>query len=177
MALGLESETMQLLQHRLALEGPQEQRLKAAEPINWIDFPKCGTSFLNAIMHLPGVCPLAANLTIGKQSFGSCFLHNWTSVMCSQLCDQEKFRCKSDLHMPHPPIDHYWAEKGSFMGFFRDPDQRILSGYHDDMHNFASVNLGDVLHTNEVRPFANCSRQEGAQKFPFSNLLSRGKVA
>ncbi|CAE7232576.1 unnamed protein product, partial [Symbiodinium necroappetens] len=103
--LGLkpEPEAVQLLQHRLQLQGPQEPRLKAAEPINWIHSPKSGSSFLNAI------CPIAADLTISEQSLGPCFLQIWTDVMCPQLCDQDKFRCKSDLCMPHPPIDNYWA--------------------------------------------------------------------
>ena len=178
MALSLESETMQLLQHRLALEGPQEQRLKAAEPINWVHFPKAGTSFLNAIIHLPGVCPLAVNLTIGEQSLGPCFLQIWTDVMCSQLCDQEKFTCKSDLHMPHPPIDDYWAEKGTFMGFFRDPDQRILSGYHDDMDNLASVNIRDFLRMYDEDPLeqmANCTMEEGAPKIPILEFAESWK--
>ena len=32
-----------------------------AEPISWIHFPKAGSSFINAIIHLPGVCPSMAN--------------------------------------------------------------------------------------------------------------------
>ena len=88
--LGLkpQPEAVQLLQHRLQLQGPQEPRLKAAEPINWIHSPKSGSCFLNAI------CPTAADLTISEQSLGPCFLQSWTDVMCPQLCDQDKCSAK-----------------------------------------------------------------------------------
>mmetsp|Transcript_36569 Transcript_36569/g.85714 ORF Transcript_36569/g.85714 Transcript_36569/m.85714 type:complete len:326 (-) Transcript_36569:16-993(-) len=173
-------EAVQLLQHRLQLEGPrpQEQRLKAAEPINWVHFPKCGSSFLNAIIHLPGVCPVAANFTISEQSLGPCFLQIWTDVMCSQMCDQDKFRCKSDLSLPHPPIDNYLAEKGTLMGFFRDPDQRILSGYHDDMDNFASVDFRKFLHKYDEEPLSqmtDCTSEEGSQKVPLLDFAESWK--
>ncbi|CAE7797266.1 unnamed protein product, partial [Symbiodinium sp. CCMP2592] len=68
-----ESGGVQLLQQKLAL-GKLEPLLEAAEPIYWIHFAKCGSSFINPLMHLPGVCPLAGSLVVDKQSLGACYL-------------------------------------------------------------------------------------------------------
>eukprot|EP00913_Durusdinium_trenchii_P026635 g24991.t1 len=35
---------------------PQLRRMRAS-PMFWLHIPKCGTSFGNAITHLPGFCP------------------------------------------------------------------------------------------------------------------------
>ena len=51
----------ELLQHQMLLDGPwdpPQQRLRATQPISWLHFPKAGSSFINMITHLPGVCRL-----------------------------------------------------------------------------------------------------------------------
>eukprot|EP00439_Symbiodinium_sp_Y106_P041921 s1740_g5.t1 len=44
-----EAMQMQLLQHKFALEDVAGRSLKEAEPLDWIHFPKTGSSFVNAI--------------------------------------------------------------------------------------------------------------------------------
>ena len=43
------------------------------------------------------------------------------------------------VYPPHPALGNYTAKKGRLVGFFREPDQRILSGYHDLDDAFAST--------------------------------------
>ncbi|CAE7503283.1 unnamed protein product [Symbiodinium sp. CCMP2456] len=117
-AHGLEStESTSLLQHKIVLQGPSE-----AEPLTWIHFPKCGGSFINAIVHLPGFCPSLANVTLGGDCFEETF---WPR--CQNVCNQHKFSCSVSQH---EIVGNYTAKRGRMVGFFRDPDQRILSAYH-----------------------------------------------
>ncbi|CAE7201878.1 unnamed protein product [Symbiodinium natans] len=136
-----------LLQHGLVLRGPQEQRLQDAQPISWLHFPKAGSSFINAIVHLPGVCPSMSNLTISKDLLGECWLTKWNLNFCQKACEFDKFTCpEHPAYEKHPTITDYSAQHGKLMGMFRDPDQRILSGYHDDANNLAAINYADYLH-------------------------------
>ncbi|CAE7374844.1 unnamed protein product [Symbiodinium sp. CCMP2592] len=82
---------LQLLQQKVIL-APEKQwkRLRGAEPLNWIHFPKLG--------------PLGC---------------------CQQQCNTDYFLCAR----PHHPVGNYSSQEGHLVGMFRDPDQRILSGY------------------------------------------------
>ena len=46
---------------------------------------------------------------------------------------------------PHPTVGKYSAKRGHLMGMFRDPDQRILSGFHDDVNNLAAIDYAEFL--------------------------------
>lgn len=49
----------------------QRARLQKALPIAWVHVPKCGSSFLNFLVHLPGVCPgVPDDLIISYKTFG-----------------------------------------------------------------------------------------------------------
>ena len=87
--------------------------------------PKCGSSFINTLTHMPGMCPSASSWTIGEDWGGHHWLFNFYNI-CPAVCDETKFICPPSDHMP---IRNFTAEKGHLVGFFRDPDQRILSGY------------------------------------------------
>ena len=45
----------------------------------------------------------------------------------------------------HLLVTNYSAQRGHLVGMFRDPDQRILSGYHDEANNFAAEDYGSYL--------------------------------
>lgn len=54
---------MALLQRHLEIETPLMRRMKAS-PMFWLHVPKCGTSFANAVYHMPNMCPgLGKNLS------------------------------------------------------------------------------------------------------------------
>ena len=47
---------------------------RKASPMFWLHIPKCGTSFYNTVLHMPGACPgLGANVSIDDEQFGRCF--------------------------------------------------------------------------------------------------------
>ena len=74
-----EAPQMQLLQHKFILEGAEEWHLKEARPLTWIHFPKCGSSFINAITRLPGACPSMADHALNEDTVGggACWLSHW----------------------------------------------------------------------------------------------------
>ncbi|CAE7921058.1 unnamed protein product [Symbiodinium necroappetens] len=144
-ALATRESSMQLLQHKMVLSGPRELRLEKAEPLDWLHFPKCGSSLINALVHLPGVCPLLGDLTLDEELLGPCWLEVFGLDYCVKLCQEEKFSCPRNTSLPHHPMVNFSAQKGHLVGMFRDPDQRILSGYHDDFNNFAAVDYIDHL--------------------------------
>ena len=130
---------MQLLQHKFTLEGTAEPRLIEAQPLTWIHFPKCGSSFINTLVHLPDTCPSLADRALNEDTVagGVCWLACWLETDCLRVCHTGKYTCPQPLRA-HLPVTNYSAQQGHLVGMFRDPDQRILSGYHDDANNFAS---------------------------------------
>ena len=65
----------------------------------WFHIPKCGSSFVNVVAHQPGFCPgLEQNTTIDVDSFGDCFIANFTLKTCSSICDPTKLRCQGSVH-------------------------------------------------------------------------------
>ncbi|CAE7912678.1 unnamed protein product [Symbiodinium sp. KB8] len=130
---------MQLLQHKFVLEDVAGWSLEEAQPLDWIHFPKTGSSFVNAIVHLNGACPSLANLALNEDTVGSgtCWLSYWLEHKCPYVCNADKYTCPQPFHA-HLPVTNYSAQRGHLVGMFRDPNQRILSGYHDDDNNFAS---------------------------------------
>ncbi|CAE7197618.1 unnamed protein product [Symbiodinium natans] len=157
---------MQLLQHQLALERAEERRLKEAQPLHWIHFPKTGSSFVNTITHLPGTCPSLANHALNEDTVGggACWLSRWLE-QCQGVCNVDKYSCPQPCHV-HYPVSNYSAQRGHLVGMFRDPDQRILSGYHDDANNFAAY-----TEDNFNQDFGGKCKGEVLEKVPKKPLL------
>eukprot|EP00913_Durusdinium_trenchii_P028695 g26911.t1 len=130
----------ELLQRSLEVETPHLRRLKAS-PMFWLHIPKCGTSFYNTVTHLPGMCPdLPVNLSMGDESvWGKCFETHFRAL-CPTLCDQKLLHCDWPPTATHQfLVDSKYEEyKGHFVGLFRQPEQRLLSAYHDDKDLFRS---------------------------------------
>mmetsp|Transcript_38174 Transcript_38174/g.68256 ORF Transcript_38174/g.68256 Transcript_38174/m.68256 type:complete len:336 (+) Transcript_38174:70-1077(+) len=141
-----EPDDMQLFQRKLVLEEAQKQRLKEAQPLDWIHFAKTGSSFVNAIAHLPGTCPSVASHSLDEDTVGggACWLSRWFMEHCPQDCHEDQFVCPRSS-WPHVPVSNYSAKRGHLVGMFRDPDQRILSGYHDEANNFAAEDYQSYL--------------------------------
>lgn len=138
-----------LLQQKLVLRDGADERRRAAEPISWLHFPKAGSSFINAIVHLPGVCPGVGEATLDKELLGDCWLTTWNVNSCAEVCRSSTFTCPTHPNYEkHPSIGDYAAQRGKLMSMFREPDQRILSGYHDDGNNLAASDYAEYLHTD-----------------------------
>ena len=84
---------MQLLQHRLILEGVEERSLKEAQPLEWVHFPKTGSSFVNAIAHLAGTCPSLVKHAINEDTVGggACWLSRWFTDLCAATSCSPKY--------------------------------------------------------------------------------------
>lgn len=121
-----------LLQLQLSLDTePGTELLRRAEPLKFLHIPKCGTSFLNALIHLPGVCPevdldYRVDEDYLSKSFERGFWHQ-----CPKVCDESKFTCNS-AHNTHEGLGvNFETYKGHLVTMLRQPEQRILSAYHD----------------------------------------------
>ena len=92
---------------RRAAETPGTPALLAAQPLKWIHIPKCGTSLLNALIHLPGVCPgVDDSFQVNSDVLGHHFEANFDKA-CQYVCDGTKFVCATlvnGLYRPHRGI-------------------------------------------------------------------------
>eukprot|EP00435_Cladocopium_sp_Y103_P070600 s76_g35.t1 len=123
---------MDLLQRHLEIETAEMRRMKAS-PMFWLHIPKCGTSFYNALVHLPGSCPgWPENLSMNDGWFGKCF-EAAARAMCPVWCDQARVHCNRNPRNTHQFLDEemYQTYKGKFVALFRQPEQRLLSAWYD----------------------------------------------
>jgi len=102
--------------------------LKRVMPIEFVHVPKCGTSFLNTLMHIPGVCPgLSEDLVFSANKPGI-LMGQWKAQHAESNCD---FKAWDALHISHAGIGSgYEFNKGRFMGFFRQPEERLISHFN-----------------------------------------------
>jgi len=121
---------------RKAAGAPATPALLAAQPLKWMHTPKCGTSFVNVLIHLPDVCPgVDDSFQVSEEVLGDLFELKFEGI-CPHVCNGNKFLCNSDVQgfpaNTHMGIGHqYELLKGHLVTMMRDPIQRILSAYAD----------------------------------------------
>ena len=121
---------------RKAGGAPATPALLAAQPLKWMHTSKCGTSFLNVLIHLPDVCPgVDDSFQVNTEVLGDLFEIKFEGL-CPHVCDGRKFLCNTDLQgmpvYPHVGVGHqYEFLKGHLVTMMRDPIQRIFSAYTD----------------------------------------------
>lgn len=128
-----QQESVQMLQRaaRRAAEAPVPPELQQVLPIAWVHVPKCGSSFLNTLIHLPTVCDdsIPGDLVVDHR-MGGHFLgafrqkYNPANACPGLLC----------ANFGHDGIDErvgYENGKGHFTIMLRQPEQRIISAYGD----------------------------------------------
>lgn len=129
---------LQLLQRKLDLETSVASsteplvlpQLRAAEPVKWLHIPKCGTSFLNALIHLPSVCPgVNASYRVDDKVLGKHFEEEFFRE-CPEVCNTSKFNCDYGHH-EGIGTSYEMELKGHLVTMLREPKQRILSAFHD----------------------------------------------
>ncbi|CAE7388653.1 unnamed protein product, partial [Symbiodinium pilosum] len=129
--------------------------LEAAEPITWLHIPKCGTSFLNALIHLPAVCPgVNTSYRVDEDFLGERFEDEFFR-QCPEVCDESKFNCEP-LH--HDGIgSRYETElKGHLVTMIREPQQRILSAFHDPVWRHGSFTADAAKYAEKQRGGMTC---------------------
>lgn len=125
----------------------QAAALESVLPIVWLHIPKTGTSFVNALVHLPGVCNVSHDLVIrngdqqdevGRNCSGLHAGLPYPSFLAELFDNQYYF----DVGIPEPSVmDIERAHMG--LGFlssqarhkhvftmFRQPEQRIVSDWN-----------------------------------------------
>mmetsp|Transcript_111449 Transcript_111449/g.249095 ORF Transcript_111449/g.249095 Transcript_111449/m.249095 type:complete len:286 (+) Transcript_111449:62-919(+) len=116
-------------------QSPQvDSSLQGALPIEWVHVPKAGSSFLNTLIHIPGVCPaLPTDLYVSQETMGfHCMPYFEAHYVPFISCNTSAW----DPHrLGHPGIEKlppggFEAGKGHFMMMFRQPEQRFLSSYY-----------------------------------------------
>jgi len=153
-AAQLEVGPLDLLQRHLEIETPEMRRLKAS-PMFWLHIPKCGTSFYNTLVHLPGNCPgWPVNLSVGDEFFRKndpkCFEVE-ARRKCPEWCDQRLLHCDGPLLTDTHELlglEKYQTYKGKIVAIFRQPEQRFLSSWYDDVDLFRADPSTWVCGTN-----------------------------
>merc|ERR1712032_1088707 len=108
---------------------PIDPSFRGILPIEWVHVPKCGTSFINTLIHIPFFCPAISKDLVYQPPMGS-FVSNHLVGKCdTSLLDIDLDRIR------HKSIEvslsgGFEAAKGRFMMFVRQPEQRLLSHYH-----------------------------------------------
>jgi len=113
------------------------QRLDMLKPLMWVHFPKCGASFLNTLTHHEGLCPYFPALSI--MSEGDKMHQYLRENHIHQLCPgafSEKYSSPPGHHGAGPA---FATEAGRAVAFFRQPEQRIISGFHHGMHSYPTA--------------------------------------
>lgn len=110
----------------------QRARLQKALPIAWVHVPKCGSSFLNFLVHLPGVCPgVPDDLIISYKTFGE--MHAYGFEHQYKALDKDGACPGGFSHIGgHDGVDPKWdtVYNGHAATMLRQPEQRLLSDYH-----------------------------------------------
>jgi hypothetical protein len=101
-------------------------------PIAWIHIPKAGTSFVNTLIHHPGVCahmPEDEYVTDNQHDF-------WEKHPKSTYCPGG---FSDTYHSPpghHGMGQQYEQNRGHIIALFRQPEERHLSAYHYNQHSY-----------------------------------------
>lgn len=117
---------------RLAPAKPVHDHLELRKPIAWVHCPKCGSSFANALIHSPGVCPnLPEDVSVPAEP-------NPLSTFFREDYPKDEY-CPggfTPFHIYRAPPGHesvgdvYEQVKGNAVMMLRQPEQRILSVLH-----------------------------------------------
>mmetsp|Transcript_31992 Transcript_31992/g.86732 ORF Transcript_31992/g.86732 Transcript_31992/m.86732 type:complete len:328 (-) Transcript_31992:37-1020(-) len=118
--------------HRDRKRAPKvPSELREALPCAWVHIPKCGSSFINTLIHLPTVCKddIPSDFVVDSH-LGPFFLSEFRSMfdlptVCPGLLT---------TRFGHDGIEEdvgYDHGKGHFMTMLRQPEQRIMSAYLD----------------------------------------------
>lgn len=152
----------------------QEAPFANLRPLAWMHVPKCGTSLINTLMHLPGVCrgipnDLLMGLGVRTVDFKD-YERAHPNATIVHVATITKFKndrglddkCRGGLTSPlqYPWYAHYGMgpyyekNKGRIVLMLRQPEQRILSSwYHSDPHGTLSLQ-GNAGKINSVKDYA-----------------------
>jgi len=112
-------------------------------PYAWLHVPKCGSSFINALVRVPESCyGLPEDLEVSATSFGELHLSRfWLTFPLN--CPNRFVTAGGHSGTGSNSSRNYerlW--KGHGVTVLRQPEQRILSAFHDQCHSWPVERLG-----------------------------------
>jgi hypothetical protein len=117
--------------------------MESTKAIAWFHCPKCGTTFLNSIYHHPDICPFTPpNVKVPK-----------TDEECEDSVPEFVAKYPLEVYCPGGTSstytilesgDQHWgmtddiynSNRGKLMGFFRQPEQRVISAWNHGKHSW-----------------------------------------
>mmetsp|Transcript_63035 Transcript_63035/g.138658 ORF Transcript_63035/g.138658 Transcript_63035/m.138658 type:complete len:301 (-) Transcript_63035:4-906(-) len=132
--------------------------LQAVMPIEWVHVIKAGSSFVNTLINIPGVCPgIDEDLAVTYKLFGGDRHHVLEHFMeqynPSANCNAAALDTDPQ-RLLHGSIDYrpgFDQGKGRFMMFMRQPEQRLLSQYTDDQRQYLFEDTDPKLELYKVQ--------------------------
>jgi len=117
---------------------PIVAHLQAARPIALVHIPKCGSSFANALMHLPGLCPNLPPGFVFYNKAKKCALDAKNCVPVEQKCPGSFSSEGRYSFIDHSGIGGMYQSvvKGHGIIMLRQPEHRLLSAYYDLQHSW-----------------------------------------
>lgn len=125
----------------------QAARLAAARPLQWMHVPKSGSSFMNALKYLPGMCPFMPPGVLSATGPQGSFTYWYLADLCPGSFSETGRLYYSDhsglgplynLSDIAPPL----SLKGHGVVMLRQPEQRIISAYLYHQHSWPTWYFG-----------------------------------
>mmetsp|Transcript_29714 Transcript_29714/g.85045 ORF Transcript_29714/g.85045 Transcript_29714/m.85045 type:complete len:377 (-) Transcript_29714:7-1137(-) len=139
-------------QRTKAMKAAAPPALRKTLPVGWLHAPKAGTSFVNTLIHLPGVCPdVPEDLTVSKKTYPNASWC-WTKAFREDYNVPETCPGLLDAQWGHQGLKshrHYKELLGKYMMMVRQPEQRLIAAYHDLLGSVRREDSDEIL--NEAR--------------------------
>lgn len=132
-SLGTDTQIPNLDNMSLKSAERQSARLLLARPIAWVHVAKCGTSFVNALMYLPGLCDLPPSYAWeveGEKGKGDDI-----QAFCTGSFNMDTY---GSSFGDHSGVGEMYRSVVKDHGFImlRQPEQRIISGWFGGAHSW-----------------------------------------
>lgn len=107
---------------------------RVPSPLVWLHVSKCGSSFINTLIHQPGLCPGLPDSVVvdGTQPLATF----WNKYPNLEAYCPGAFESYSRLGYHFGLGEDYDRWKGRLMVFLRNPEQRIISGWYHEQHDW-----------------------------------------
>jgi len=126
--------------HQLAKTGRAAESPRGVFPLAWLHIPKCGSSLLNALVHVPGACPgVPEDVAISDTTMGADNCKGfWDKYPAGTACPGAFVKTHIGGHeglgTSNAQYESVW--KGHGVTMLRQPEQRLLSAFYDKTHSW-----------------------------------------
>jgi hypothetical protein len=104
--------------------------------MEWFHVPKCGSTLINSLIQLPGICPGIPEAEHVEEGGDLTIFHTTYQMedACPGAFNEEGHLCLGD----HSGVGSLYGTvvEGHAFTLFRQPEQRIMSGFSDSYHSW-----------------------------------------